>query len=58
MWQVVFAHIPVKDRVIDSDVNGFLEEEEIQWGIVMLKEVGSRADLDQTAEKDSQDHLI
>ena len=25
MWQVVFAHIPVKGRVINSDVNGFFD---------------------------------
>ena len=24
MWQVVFAHIPVKGRVINADVNGLL----------------------------------
>ena len=23
MWHVIFAHIPVKGRVINSDVNGF-----------------------------------
>ena len=25
MWQVVFAHIPIKGRVIYSDVNGFFD---------------------------------
>ena len=25
MWQVVFASIPVKGRVINSDVNGFFD---------------------------------
>ena len=25
MCQVVFAHIPVKGRVVDSDVNGLLD---------------------------------
>ena len=25
MWQAVFAHIPIKGRVIDSDVNGLLD---------------------------------
>ena len=25
MWQVVFAHISVESRVVDSDVNGLLD---------------------------------